>query len=53
LAQGFIYDLTVVRLFKCVFNLGPRAFDMLQAPRHLNSALSWSSFHRSKFFFHW
>ena len=35
-----IYDLTVVHLFKCIFNLGPRALHMLQAPRHLNPALN-------------
>jgi len=34
-----IYDLTVVHLFKCFYKLGPRAVDMLQAPRHLNPAL--------------
>jgi len=33
------YDLTVVRLFKCIFNLGSRAVDILQAPRYLNLAL--------------
>jgi len=31
-----IYDLT---MFKCNFNLGPRAVYMLQAPRHFNPAL--------------
>jgi len=35
-----IYDLTVVYLLKCIFNLGPRAVMMLQAPRYLNPALS-------------
>jgi len=30
-----IYDLIVIHLFKCIFNLGTRAFDMLQAPRYL------------------
>jgi len=39
-----IYDLTVVHLFKCIFNLGPRAVNMLRAPRYLNPALSPSSF---------
>ena len=34
-----IYDLTVVHLFKCIFNLGPRAVDMLRALRYLNPAL--------------
>jgi len=34
-----IYDLTVVRLFRCIFNLGPRAPNVLQAPRYLNPAL--------------
>jgi len=34
-----IYDLTVARLFTCIFNLGLRAVDMLQAPYHLNQAL--------------
>jgi len=31
-----IYDLTYVHLFKCIFNLGPRAINMLQSPRCLN-----------------
>jgi len=35
-----IYYLTVVHLFKCIFNLGARAVHMLLAPRHLNPALS-------------
>jgi len=34
-----IYDLTAVCLFKCIFNLGPRALGMLQAPRYLHPAL--------------
>jgi len=34
-----IYDFTVVHMFKCLLNLGPRAVNMLQAPRHLNLAL--------------
>jgi len=34
-----IYDLTVVHLFKCIFDLGPRAVNMLQAPRYLNQEL--------------
>jgi len=34
-----IYDLTVVHLFKCIFDLGPRAINMLQAPRYLNPEL--------------
>jgi len=34
------YDLTVVHLFKCVFNLGPRAVNILQALRYLNPALT-------------
>jgi len=34
-----ICDLTVVRLFKCIFNLGPYAVNMLQTPRYLNPAL--------------
>jgi len=36
-----IYDLTVVHfhLFKCIFKLGPRGVNMLQAPRYLNPAL--------------
>jgi len=34
-----ICDLTVVHLFKCIFNLGPRADRMLRAPRYLNPAL--------------
>jgi len=32
-------DLTVVHLFKCIFNLGPRAVYMLRALRHLNLVL--------------
>jgi len=32
--------LIVVHLFKCIFNLGPRVVDMLQAPRYLNPALA-------------
>jgi len=35
-----IYDLTVVHLFKCIFKLGPRSVNMLQAPRYLNPALA-------------
>jgi len=35
-----IYDLTVVHLFKCILNSRPRAVDMLQASRYLNSALT-------------
>jgi len=35
-----IYDLTVVNLFKCVFNLGPRTVNMLQVPRCLNPAVA-------------
>jgi len=38
-----IYVLTVVHLFKRIFNLGLRAVNMLQAPRYLNPALGWSS----------
>jgi len=34
-----IYDLTVVHLSMSIFNLGPRAVNMLQAPRFLNLAL--------------
>ena len=34
-----ICDITVVHLFKCIFNLGPRAVIMLRAPRNLNPAL--------------
>ena len=34
-----IYDLRVVHLFKCMFELGPRAVNLLQAPRSLNPAL--------------
>ena len=34
-----IYVLTVVHLFKRIFNLGLRAVNMLQAPRYLNPAL--------------
>jgi len=34
-----IYDLTVIHFFKCIFNLGPRAINMLRAPRYLNPAL--------------
>jgi len=37
-----IYNLTVVVLFKCIFNLGPRAVNMLQAPRYLNPAEHYS-----------
>jgi len=41
-----IYDkgLTIVHLFKYVFNLGPRAVHMLRAPRYLNPALVVCSF---------
>jgi len=35
-----IYDLTVVHLFNCIFKLGPRAVNMLQAPRYHNPALT-------------
>ena len=34
-----ICDLTVVHFFKCIFNLGPRAVDMLRTPRYHNPAL--------------
>jgi len=34
-----ICDLTVVHLFMCIFYLGPRAVNMLRAPRYLNPAL--------------
>jgi len=34
-----IYDLTVVHLCKCIFNLGPRGLNMLQAPRYFNPAV--------------
>jgi len=34
-----IYHLTVVHLFEWIFNLGPRAVNMLQAPHYLNPAL--------------
>jgi len=34
-----MYDLTVVNLFQCIFNVGPRAVSMLRAPRYLNPAL--------------
>jgi len=34
-----IYDFKVVHLFKCSFNLGPRAVNIFQAPRYLNPAL--------------
>jgi len=34
-----IYDLTVVHLFSCIFNLRPRAVNMLQSPRYLYPAL--------------
>jgi len=34
-----IYYLTVVQLFMCSLNLGPRAVYMLQVPRYLNPAL--------------
>jgi len=32
-------DVIVVHLFKCIFNLGPRAVFMLQVPPRLNPAL--------------
>jgi len=35
-----IYDVTVINLFKRIFNLGPRAVNTLQAPGHLNPALA-------------
>jgi len=34
-----ICDLTVLHLFKCIFNVGPLAVIMLRAPRYLNPAL--------------
>jgi len=34
-----IYDLTVVHLFKCIFDLRPRAINMLNAPRYRNAVL--------------
>jgi len=34
-----IYNLTVVHLFKCTFNLGPCAVYMLRDRRHLNPEL--------------
>jgi len=34
-----IYDLTDVHLFTCNFYIGPRAVNILQAPRYLNPAL--------------
>jgi len=34
-----IFDLTVLHSFKCIFNLGPRDVNMLQAPRYLNLPL--------------
>jgi len=34
-----LYDLPVVHLFKCFFNLRPRAVYTLQASRHPNPAL--------------
>jgi len=34
------YNLTVVFLFECIFDLGPRAPYMLLTPRYLNPALS-------------
>jgi len=34
-----IYDLTVIHLFKGIFDLGPRAVKMVQAPRYLDRAL--------------
>jgi len=34
-----INDFTVVHLFMCIFNLGPHAVILLQAPRYLNPAL--------------
>jgi len=33
------YDSTVVRLFKCIFILGPRAVNMIQDSHHLHLAL--------------
>ena len=40
-----IYDLTVVHLFKCIFNFGPSDVYMLQVPRHLNPAtVNYTSF---------
>jgi len=36
-----IYDLIVVHLFKCIFNLGPSAVYILRAPHHLNPALTY------------
>jgi len=33
------YDSTVVRLFNCIFILGLRAVNMIQASHHLNLAL--------------
>jgi len=32
-------DLKVVHLFKCIFNLGSRAVNMLRVPRYLNPVL--------------
>jgi len=33
--------LTFVHLLKCIFDLEPRAVNMLQAPRYLNPTLIW------------
>jgi len=38
-----IYDLTVVHLFKCIFDLGPRALNMQKAPRYRNAVLHLTS----------
>ena len=34
-----IYILTVVLMFKCILNLGLRAFNVFQVQRYLNPAL--------------
>jgi len=34
-----IYDKSCYHLFKCIFNLGPRTVNMLQAAHYLNPAL--------------
>jgi len=45
-----MYDLTVGHLFMCIFNLGPHAVNLLQAPRYLNPALTVRFFHQNLFF---
>jgi len=46
-----IYDLTVVNLIKCICNLGSRAVNMLQAPRHFNPVLVVAKHLQTKIFY--